>query len=255
MELAAGWAGGGPFPDALDPYQPAAAYGLATAQTKHRGLPCGLYLDVEAGDGAIERLRAALAVATVEAVLIRPAPGRELSAAAVRPLVSAAQARNAAAIVCGDPDLALSTQADGVHLPWSEDIQAAYQAARRILGPKRIVGGEAGAIRHDAMVLAEAGADYIAFAPHRSSASDHDPSHEKLLELVSWWSEIFEVPCVAMGSADLDEAVDLCAGGADFIGWRLPAGESPAAAAERFARLVDTLAQRQNTRAEATPHK
>ena len=91
------------------------------------------------------------------------AQGRELEAGTVAPLVAAAQAQGAAALVEGDARLARTVKADGVHVPWSKTPLAAYTEAREILGARAMIGGDAGRRRHDAMQLGEAGADYIGF--------------------------------------------------------------------------------------------
>lgn len=58
--------------------------------------------------------------------------------------------------------------------------------------------------RHDAMVLGEAGADYIAFPASKP-------------ELIEWWAQNFELPCVAWGVSREDQLVALKEIGADFI--------------------------------------
>ena len=63
------------------------------------------------------------------------------------------------------------------------------------------------------MLLAEAGADYVAFGD--SSAGPRD--FEALSELIAWWSEIFVVPSVAFNVADVTEAEQLTQLGVDFI--------------------------------------
>jgi thiamine-phosphate pyrophosphorylase len=210
---------------------------LATDKT----IGTGLYLDIDAGAGAPERLTAVLARTPAEAVLIRTPTGRDPSQAAIRQIVAIAQANGAAALVCGEAALAIAVQADGIHLPWSADVEAAYKEARRALGPQMIIGAEAGNTRHDAMVLGESGADYVAFTSARSASGTTSLDIEQLIETIAWWGEVFEVPGVAMAIVEIEDAVALAGAGADFIGFRLPAGEAPATAAERVARLIEAL--------------
>ena len=185
----------------------------------------GLYLVLAGGAGALERLRAALAAAPAAAVLIKPAAGAGNEA--VRALIELAQSKGAAALIDGDARLARTLRADGVHLPWSADLDKRYAEAREILGNRFIVGADAGASRHDAMELGEAGADYVGF-----DLSGREPDHASHLELIEWWAEIFEVPCVALGVETTEQAQAASKAGADFIGLHLRPALSPAASAE-----------------------
>lgn len=191
-----------------------------------RGQEIGLYVTIEASQGAAERLRAVLAAVPVAAVLVRAVRDR----AAARELAGIAQQAGAAALVEGDARLAVDLGCDGVHLPWSEDVLEAYAAARSIVGQARNVGAMAGTSRHDAMSLGEAGAEYIGFA--RAGGADVQA------ELVQWWAEVFEVPCVAFDVADAREAEQLARDGADFIGVTVLAGETVEAAVARIRQIA-----------------
>lgn len=182
-----------------------------------------LYLVVAANGrtSATDRVRAALAATEVASLLIVPAEGVPFDAAAVKPLVDAAQQAGVAALLNGDAHLVRALRADGVHVPWSEHAVPAYEEARDILGTRFIAGIDAGRSRHDAMTLGERGADYIAFGipPH---VEDRERAAERRLDLVAWWSEIFEVPCVAFDVETAAEAGALAAAGADFVAVTLP---------------------------------
>jgi len=180
-----------------------------------------IYVAVDAGPAAADRLAAALAAADIASVLIRPAAGQALDVAAARPLVELAQKAGAAALIADDAELARTLRADGVHLSAGGDPAEAYETARGILGGRYIVGADTGGSRDDAMTLAEIGADYVAFAPEAADTSLRD-------ELCEWWAEIFEVPCVALDVATADEAASLQAVRCDFVGITLPAS-APAA--------------------------
>jgi thiamine-phosphate pyrophosphorylase len=202
---------------------------------------CGLYLVVEAGASARERLAAALAAAAADCVLIEPA-GEALVAADALPLVEAAQGRQIAVVVAGDARLARTLKADGVHLPWSKHLAEDYEAAREVIGGRAIVGVHAGKSRHDAMSLAEAGADYIGFGLP-DEVKDRDAGRARRLELVTWWAEIFTVPCVAFDVDQPEEAAGLAAAGADFLGLRLRAGTSPAETALHIRAIDEAIRQ------------
>ena len=76
------------------------------------------------------------------------------------------------------------------------------------------------------MTLAEDGADYIAFGipPH---VEDRAAAAARRLELVAWWGEIFEIPCVAFDVDTTDEAIALAGAGADFVAVRSDALQAP----------------------------
>jgi thiamine-phosphate pyrophosphorylase len=77
------------------------------------------------------------------------------------------------------------------------------------------------------MSLAEAGADYIAFgAP--SHLKDRPRARERRDNLVSWWGEIFEVPCVALDVDGPTEAERLARAGANFVAVTVPGGSAAA---------------------------
>lgn len=87
---------------------------------------------------------------------------------------------------------------DGVHLL----DPAGYAAARAAVGRTGIVGVGITSSRHAAMELGEAGVDYLSIA-------DRD--------LLAWWAELMEVPCVGIGVRDAEEAAEMVRLGADFL--------------------------------------
>lgn len=99
---------------------------------------------------------------------------------------------------------------DGVHLT---DGARSVRAARKALGPDAIVGAFCGQSRHDGMTAGESGADYVSFGPvsgHLGSGAIAER------DLFQWWSVMIEVPVVAEGGIDADQARDL-AGVVDFL--------------------------------------
>lgn len=196
---------------------------------------CQIYLVVDTGASAAERLAAILASTPIASVLIRPASAG--AAPQVKALVEQCQAREIAALIDADVALARTVRADGLHLPWSTRQLGLLAEAREVLGARVMIGAEvpsdAEEARHLAMELAESGVDYVAFTAGPQQA-----------DLCSWWAEIFEVPCVALQAAgSVDEARQLAATGAEFLAVAVPAGASVAAAAEHVARIAAIIAE------------
>jgi thiamine-phosphate pyrophosphorylase len=201
---------------------------------------CLLYAVVEAGPGAAERLGAALAAVQIASVLITPPDDAVLDAASTKPLVEIIQRAGAAALIADNADLAKALRADGVHLGISMNPADTYVEARRILGPRAIVGVDAGISRDDAMTLAEAGAEYVAFgAP--LDLSDLDKARGRRADMIAWWAEIFEVPCVAFDVESGQAAEALARAGADFVAVMLPTAESPAAARDLVVEIATAI--------------
>lgn len=198
----------------------------------------GLYLDLDVSNAplaqALTALEAALGCAAVESVLIRAGGDRGHEQGDLRALVTAVQGRGIAALIEDDVRNTVKVGADGVHLPWSKDVVARLKEARRTGGIAAIVGADAGRSRHDAMELGEAGADYVAFGIP-AHVEDRERARARQIELVAWWSAIFEVPCVAFDIDDAQQAQALAEAGADFIAVRLAADADAETIAARLA--------------------
>jgi thiamine-phosphate pyrophosphorylase len=187
-------------------------------------------------------LSEALAAGDIAAVLLRLADADERSlincAKALGPPV---QNAGAALLLGGHAGLVARAGCDGAHLTGI----AAFNEALETLKPDRIAGCGGLATRHDAMTAAEGGADYVMFG--EPDASGSRPSFTAVEERVSWWAEVFEIPCVGY-AASIEDVAALVQAGADFIAigdwlWRDPLGVAPALS--RIApllRLPETLA-------------
>lgn len=156
-------------------------------------------------------LAAALAAADIAAVLLRlPDADDGTLIARVKTIVPAAQRAGAALILHGHAAVVPRAGADGAHLSGI----AEFKAAVAHLKPDRIAGVGGLETRHDAMLAAEAGADYVMFG--EPDARGLRPGFDAVIERVSWWAEVVETPCLGYAAA-LDEMAPLAQAGADFV--------------------------------------
>ena len=88
---------------------------------------------------------------------------------------------------------------DGVHLT---DGGRNLRQLRKDLGEDAILGAYCNTSRHDGLTAGEAGADYVSFGPVAASALGDGVQVDP--ELLSWWSEMIEVPVVAEGGLTAD---------------------------------------------------
>lgn len=123
---------------------------------------------------------------------------------------------------------------DGVHLP---DGARQVRAARKELGPDRIIGVACGNSRHEGMSAGEAGADYIAFGPVNPSLLDTNSPVDP--DLFAWWSEMIEIPVIAEGGLT-DDTVQSLAPVCDFLalGSEIWQSDAPAAELKRLDALL-----------------
>lgn len=153
----------------------------------------------------------ALEAGDVAAVLLRLGDGHERALInGAKSLAGAVQSKECALLIDGRFDLVARSGADGAHLTGV----AALTEALDQLKPDRIAGVGGLASRHDAMVVAERGADYVMFG--EPDAAGKRPSLSAIEERVRWWAEVFEIPCVGY-AASLDELAPLSLAGADFV--------------------------------------
>ena len=201
--------------------------------------PAKLYLiSPQEVDGSFpERLKAAFepGLATAFQLRVKDTGERELARLA-EPLQRICADANVAFIVNDSMSLAKRLGADGVHLGQSDgDIRD----ARALLGPSAQIGKTCHDSRHLAMEAGEAGVDYVAFGafyPTTTKPSSYRPDPS----ILSWWSAVFEIPCVAIGGITADNAKPLVDAGADFLAvcqavW---GKDDPAAAVAAFAQVL-----------------
>ncbi len=168
-------------------------------------------------------LAAACAAGDVASLLVPPSLAKEIA-----PI---AQAKSVAVLTTGDPRNAARLGCDGIHIDATEQSVAEARAA---IGKDRILGAFAGASRHFAMEAAEAGADYIAFAQNLR-ASGGEP-------ILGWWTDLFEIPAVALDPVESGGLDILLPQNPDFIRPSDAMWDSPAEARRIVAALMQRLA-------------
>lgn len=196
---------------------------------------CQLYLisppAIDAG--FVHQLAAALDGGEVAAFQLRLKDmDEDAIAGAAAPLQALCADRDVAFIVNDSMALAKRIGADGVHLGQGDGDP---REARRLLGPKVQIGVTCHDSRHLAMEAGEAGVDYVAFGAFYPTATKQT-AHRPDPSILSWWTTLFELPCVAIGGVTPDNAAPLVAAGADFLAvssavWNHPDGPRAGVAA------------------------
>ena len=225
--------------DPLGPLDPNFA---AAFERDVRRPPCQLYLisPLDVTGGFADRLARALDAGPVAAFQFRVKDVDQHEAARLaEPLQRICADREVAFIVNDSISLAKRLGADGVHLG-QEDGDP--REARDALGPSVQIGVTCHDSRHLAMEAGDAGADYVAFGsfhPTTTKVVKHRPEPV----ILSWWSALFELPCVAIGGITPDNAAPLVAAGADFlaVSGAVWSGDE-AAAIHAFAQVLGTKA-------------
>ncbi|HEY0324755.1 MAG TPA: thiamine phosphate synthase, partial [Allosphingosinicella sp.] len=129
------------------------------------------------------------------------------------PLQRICAEREVAFIVNDSASLAKRIGADGVHLGQQDGDP---REARALLGPSAQIGVTCHDSRHLAREAGEAGADYVAFGSFFPT-STKEVSHHPDPSILSWWTTLFELPCVAIGGITPQNGRALVEAGADFL--------------------------------------
>ncbi len=142
----------------------------------------------------------------------KTATARELfdAARAARVLTQAAGGR---LIINDRVDVALTAEADGVHLGQG-DLSVAE--AREILGPEKIIGVSTHNREQFESAVASS-ADYIAVGPVFATTSKENPDPVVGLELLREVRSLTDRPIVAIGGIDRLRAPEVLAAGADSV--------------------------------------
>jgi len=196
---------------------------------------CQLYLisPPAVGTAFADSLAAAFDGAQVAAFQLRlKGLDEDAIARAAEPIQKLCAERQVAFIINDSMTLAKRLGADGVHLGQGDGDP---REARKLLGPSVQIGVTCHDSRHLAMEAGEAGADYVAFGAFYPTATK-DTHHRPDPSILSWWTALFELPCVAIGGITADNAAPLVKAGADFLAvsgavWNHPGGPQAGVAA------------------------
>lgn len=131
---------------------------------------------------------------------------------AVRRLLPLCRKTGALLLVNDDPELALKTGADGVHLGQQDGSVA---AARELLGPDKLIGVSTRTLEQ-ALTAAEQGVDYLAVGSMFPTASKSD-AVEVGVETLQLIRSRTELPLVAIGGIRRDLAATVLDAGADSL--------------------------------------
>ncbi len=174
---------------------------------------CDLYLRLRAealpAPGELEVL---LREVKPAAVLLMRTAG-ETAVENVRRAIDPERRQTVAILVENDAGLVQRLDVDGVHLRSADDQLAGLRSR---LAEAKSIGVSCRLSRHEAMMMAEAGADYIAFG---DPALPGKRDLSAVVEMINWWNALFEVPCVAWlcETDGLGDAQRLVQAGADFL--------------------------------------
>lgn len=178
--------------------------------------PCRLYLVTPAtADAAFaDTLARALDAGDVAAVQLRLKDADDAAwRRAIDALRPVAQSRGVAFLLNDRPELVRPTGCDGAHVGQTD---TPAREARLVMGPELTLGVTCHDSRDLAMQAGEDGADYVAFGAFFPTATKEAPTRADV-SLLSWWSELMELPCVAIGGITPENCAPLVQAGASFL--------------------------------------
>lgn len=207
---------------------------------------CQLYLitppqinDLKAFGQKLSRALAAAPVACLQ-IRLKDMNGGPMDSSAIihaaRYIKPICQNHGTLVIMNDNPQLAKEVGADGVHLGQSD---MDYFSSRELLGGDAIIGITCHNSKQLAFEAASAGADYVAFGAFFETETK-TAKYRADEEILTWWQEAVEVPCVAIGGITVDNAQTIVSAGADFLAvssgvWAHPDGA--ASAISQFSQL------------------
>jgi thiamine-phosphate pyrophosphorylase len=144
-------------------------------------------------------------------------------------LLTICQQHDIPLIVNDDVEIAMEIGADTVHLGEDDGMNEALDMERlRAQYPNLTIGVSCYNSKDRAMMLADAGADYVSFGACFPTPTKQVTRYVEK-ELLQWWARYSEIPVVAIGGITPYNATEIVATGVDFIAvlhglWQDPAG-------------------------------
>ena len=179
---------------------------------------CQIYLltpptidDLDAFAAAFEAVISAAPVACLQ-IRLKDAPDARIEEI-VEKLAPIAHVQQTLILINDNADIAAKCGADGVHLG-QQDMK--INLAKQLISDDAIVGITCHNSKDLAFEACIAGADYVAFGSFFKSETKPDASPADL-ELLTWWNETMEIPCVAIGGITTDNAREVIKAGANYI--------------------------------------
>lgn len=136
-------------------------------------------------------------------------------------------------------DVALATDADGVHIGQSD---MPYEIARKLLGPDKIIGLSVENM-NDLLRANELDVDYIGISPVYGTPTKTDTAEPFGLEGLRKAVELSVHPTVAIGGMNASTISDVIAAGADGVAVvsAICSADSPRLAANELMNIIKTL--------------
>ncbi|PCI63712.1 MAG: thiamine phosphate synthase [Kordiimonadales bacterium] len=136
---------------------------------------------------------------------------------AAETLLPICHAHEVALLINDRADIAEQTGADGVHLGQND---GGLASARSLLGADKDIGVTCHASKDMAFQAGDQGANYVAFGACFESETKPDADvvgTETLMEILTDWDEVTDVPCVAIGGITPENCRQVADAGAHFV--------------------------------------
>lgn len=145
----------------------------------------------------VPKLQAAFEGGSIDAVILPCAADSDNRALInyAKTIAVLVQAKQSVLLLDGGLEIAPRAGVDGVHINNPKELEMALDRDPK---HERMIGVGGIRTRHEAMEVAEAGADYVMFGEPR--ADGFIPPLEQTLDAAGWWAELFNTPGIGFVS-------------------------------------------------------